>query len=108
MRSTKKSVYILLNDKTNQAEGFRKASTQKGRTKEEKWTKTYEQRQGQGIVSEARDCKALKKRRGNHINHWGEVMIIKEPVRSIIIRFHDQLTNVFTKITKLKLLMKRK
>lgn len=61
-----------------------------------------------GIVSRANDCKALKKRRGNLINHWREVMIIKEPVRSIIIQFHDQLTNVFSKITKLKLLMKIK
>lgn len=108
MRSSKKSVYILQNDKTKQAEGFRKASTQKRITKKEKWSKTYEQSQTQGIVSGAKDCKTLKKRRGNHVNHWGEVMIIKKPVRSIIIQFHDQLTNVFTKITKLKLLMKKK
>lgn len=62
-----------------------KASAWKGRTKEEKWSKTYEHSQGQSILSGAKDHKPLKKRGGNHINHWGEVMIIKEPVSSIII-----------------------
>ena len=62
---------------------------------------------GPRIVSGAKDDKPLKNR-SNHITPLGEVIKIKEPVSFIIIQFHDQLTNTFSKITKLNVLMKRK
>lgn len=104
MRSAKESVYILQNEK---AEGLREALTLKGRAKEERGSKSYEQSQGQSDISGIKEeplkegiSQAYRPREGG--------TMIKEPVSSIILQFHDQLTNVFSKITTLILFNEKK